>query len=103
MKTFFVYIIASRSRRLYTGVTNDLTRRLYEHKSRMNPGFASRYRVDRLMYFEETNDPEAAITREKQIKSWRREKKIALIESQNPGWVDLSPGLDIEDSSLRSE
>ena len=90
MKQFFVYIIASKSKTIYTGVTNDLQRRLYEHKQKLAPGFSSNYNVDRLVYYEETPDIEAAITREKQIKGWLRSKKIALIESMNPGWRDLS-------------
>jgi len=90
LKQFFVYIIASKSKTIYTGVTNDLQRRLYEHKQKLAPGFSSNYNVDRLVYYEETPDIEAAITREKQIKGWLRSKKIALIESMNPGWRDLS-------------
>jgi len=91
-KSYFVYIMASHSRRLYTGVTSELTRRAFEHRSGAVSGFTSRYHVDRLVYFEETNDPKVAIAREKQIKGWKREKKIALIESANPGWADLAPG-----------
>ncbi len=89
-KTYFVYIVASHSRRLYTGVTNNLTRRVHEHETKAAPGFTARYNISRLVYLEETNDPAAAIAREKQIKSWRRQKKTALIESLNPGWTDLN-------------
>jgi len=68
-----------------------LARRAFEHRNGMVPGFTSKYALDRLVYFEETNDPDAAIGREKQIKGWKRGKKIALIESVNPGWADLTP------------
>ena len=90
MKRYFVYILASKTRVLYTGVTNDLFRRTLEHKQGVDKGFTSRYRVKRLVYFEETNDIRAAIAREKQIKGWLRKKKVALIESLNPKWKDLS-------------
>ena len=86
-----MYIMTNHSRRLYTGVTGDLARRAFEHRNGMVPGFTSKYALDRLVYFEETNDPDAAIGREKQIKGWKRGKKIALIESVNPGWADLTP------------
>ena len=92
MKTYFVYILANHSRRLYTGATNDLERRMAEHREKQMPGFSKRYNLHRLVYFEETNDIQAAITREKQIKGWLRKKKIALIESVNPTWKDLSEG-----------
>jgi putative endonuclease len=75
---------------LYTGVTNDLSRRVYEHKSHLVPGFTSGYSLDRLVYFEETNGVDAAIAREKQIKGWVRAKKLALVRSSNPQWKDLS-------------
>jgi len=104
MKTYYVYIMASRSRRLYTGVTSNLIRRVSEHKSRRTSGFTARYNICRLVYFEETNDINEAIAREKQIKGWLRKKKIALVESVNPTWEDF--GADLEetaDSSLRSE
>ena len=90
MKQYYVYIVASKSRVLYTGVTNDLKRRAYEHKHKLIPGFTSKYNVDRLVYFEATSDVHAALAREKQIKGWLRSKKIALIESSNPRWEDLS-------------
>ena len=77
---------------LYTGVTNDLIRRVYEHKNHLDKdSFTSKYKVDRLVYFEETTDVKAAIEREKQIKSWSREKKTSLIMSMNPKWNDLYP------------
>jgi putative endonuclease len=90
--SYYVYILASRSRVLYTGVTNELQRRIYQHKHHLMPGFTSRYNVTRLVYFEETADVKAAIAREKQIKGWLRKKKITLIEEANPGWEDLSEG-----------
>ena len=92
MRDYWVYIMASPSRTLYTGVTNDLARRVHEHKAGLVPGFTLRYRVTRLVYVEQTNDVSAAIAREKQIKSWSRSKKIALMESVNPQWRDLSDG-----------
>ena len=75
---------------MYIGVTNDLPRRLWEHKSHLVEGFTRNYRVDKLVYFETTDDVNAAITREKQLKSWRREKKDALVRKANPLWRDLS-------------
>jgi putative endonuclease len=75
---------------LYVGVTNDLERRMSEHKQKLVPGYSSRYNLRRLVYYESTNDIMAAITREKQIKGWLRARKIALIESANPEWKDLS-------------
>lgn len=89
-KSYFVYILASKSRRLYIGVTNDLSRRMYEHKQKATQGFAAQYNINRLVYFDETGDVLSAIAREKQIKGWLRQKKIALIESVNPTWDDLS-------------
>jgi putative endonuclease len=89
-KTFSVYIMASRSGTLYIGVTNDLARRVYEHKHGLVPGFTSKYRVTRLVYCQHTDDIGAAIDREKQLKRWSRRKKLALVESVNPKWQDLS-------------
>jgi putative endonuclease len=89
MKAYFVYIMTNRSRTLYTGVTNDLVRRVQEHKQKLIPGFTKKYNITKLVYFEQTNDIQAAIQREKQIKGWLRAKKIALIESINPQWEDL--------------
>jgi len=85
------------------GVTNNLERRLFEHKSKLVDGFTKRYNIDRLVYFEQTVDVLSAIAREKQVKSWSRSKKIALIESINPIWEDLSTEWYKADSSLRSE
>ena len=87
---YFVYIATNGSKTLYTGVTNDLPRRMFEHRNSLIPGFTSKYRIDRLVYFETTSDVRAAIAREKQIKGWRRERKVALIETSNPKWADLS-------------
>ena len=75
MAEYYVYILANRSGTLYVGVTNNLLRRLYEHKHKLIPGFTKRYKIDRLVYYEHTPDVRAAIAREKQIKPWRREKK----------------------------
>ena len=87
---YFVYIMTNTSRTLYTGVTNDLVRRVYEHKNKIIPGFTSRYNITILVYFEESSDVHAAIAREKQIKGWRRAKKSQLIASVNSKWLDLS-------------
>ena len=87
---YYVYIMTNRSGTLYTGVTNDLTRRTREHKMGSGSTFAAKYKINRLAYFEETPDREAAILREKQIKGWLRRKKIALIQASNPYWRDLS-------------
>ena len=90
MKQYYVYIMTNKSRTLYTGVTNNLERRVYEHKQKLIPGFTNKYNISRLVFFEATQDIRAAIEREKQIKGWLRSKKIALIESVNPQWEDLS-------------
>ena len=90
-KQFYVYILASRKHgTLYIGVTSNLNKRTYEHKSKAVKGFSERYGVHMLVYFEVFEDPITAIAREKQLKKWKREWKIQLIESQNPEWVDLS-------------
>ena len=89
-KTYYVYIMANIHGTLYTGVTSDLEKRVYDHKSKLTSGFTKRYNIDRLVYYEETVDIKEAIAREKQVKSWRRAKKIALIQSINPTWKDLS-------------
>ena len=88
-RDYYVYIVASLSRVLYIGVTNDLIRRSCEHREKFVKGFASRYHCTRLVHYEQTSDVLAAIEREKQIKAWRREKKMALIEADNPQWNDL--------------
>jgi putative endonuclease len=89
MNSYYVYLLASRSRVLYVGVNNDIYRRVLEHKLKQNPGFTSKYNGNRLVYLEETSDILAALEREKEIKAWRREKKVALIEADNPRWDDL--------------
>ena len=92
-RTYCIYILASRSRNLYTGVTGNLEPRMVEHRQGLVPGFATRYRIFRLVYFEFFSDVRAAITREKEIKGWRREKKVWLIERNNPTWADLAEKL----------
>jgi putative endonuclease len=89
-RTYWIYILASRSRNLYIGVTNDLQRRMTEHRQRLIPGFTSRYKIFRLVHCEQFADVRDAIAREKEIKGWRREKKIWLIERDNPTWQDLA-------------
>jgi putative endonuclease len=85
-----VYLLASRKHgTLYLGFTSDLIKRVYQHKTKATPGFSSRYGVVRLVWFECYDDPASAITREKQIKTWRRDWKITLIEEENPDWTDL--------------
>ena len=106
---YFVYILANKAGVLYTGVTNDLERRIAEHKSHLIRGFTERYRIEKLVYFEEYEYADLAIAREKQIKGWLRGKKLALVESINRDWNDLaavsepSNSLPVRDSSLRSE
>lgn len=92
MTEFYVYILASRYRgTMYVGVTNDLARRVYEHKSGVVPGFTRRYKVNRLVYFEAYASILEARARERALKRWRREWKFELIEAQNPDWRDLTP------------
>ena len=94
MKSYYVYILTNWDGSvMYIGVTNDLERRLFEHKNKLVPGFSSKYKIDKLVYYEETPDVQAAIAREKQLKSWRREKKNALVASFNPEWKDLHNGI----------
>jgi putative endonuclease len=93
MRDYYVYIMSNRTHVLYIGVTNDLCRRVEEHRAGTLGGFTSKYKLRRLVYFEHTNDIRGAIEREKQLKNWRREKKIALIERMNPKWSDLSRAL----------
>ncbi|MEI6180952.1 MAG: GIY-YIG nuclease family protein [Chloroflexales bacterium] len=95
---YYVYIMTNHSRTLYTGVTNNLVRRVYEHQHHLVPGFTSRYKLTQLVFYEETASIEAAIAREKQIKGWVRRKKIALIETMNPLWEDLSRQIFVEGS-----
>jgi putative endonuclease len=90
MKTYYIYIMTNHSRTIYTGVTNNLERRVQEHKDKLISGFTKKYNITELLYYEETNDVYAALAREKEIKGWLRVKKIALIETMNPEWKDLS-------------
>ncbi len=93
-KRFFIYILASSKHgTLYIGVTSDLSRRVYEHKTKVVPGFTKNYDVTKLVYFEIFDDALPAIEREKQLQKWRRDWKIRLIEETNPGWADLYEGL----------
>ena len=101
MRQYWVYILASRSRTLYTGVTNNLGLRVAQHREGKH-GFTARYRVTRLVYCEDTTNVFDAIEREKQIKAWTRSKRVALIESVNPTWDDLLPQEKKADPSLRS-
>lgn len=101
-KSCYVYLLTNWNNRvIYAGVTNDLNRRLYEHKNKLIPGFTKKYHLNKLVYFEETQDINAATAREKEIKKWRREKKDKLVNQMNTNWQDLSEGL--QDFSLRSK
>lgn len=91
---FYVYLLSSKPHgTLYAGVTSDLARRIWDHKTKSVPGFTAKYGVDRLVWYETHEDREAAFRREKQIKEWKRAWKIELIESHNPQWLDLYPEL----------
>jgi putative endonuclease len=90
MHDYYVYILANGKRMLYVGVTNDLQRRLTEHRLKRVPGYTQHYNISRLVYFETTPNVSAAVTREKQMKGWTRARKLALIEASNPQWADLS-------------
>ena len=108
---YYVYLLTNATNvALYTGVTNDIVRRVFEHRQHADPNsFTARYNIHKLVYMEETQDVRVAIAREKQIKGWSRRKKNALVESLNPEWKDLLPAADLDpkgrrtDSSLRSE
>ena len=90
-KTYYVYLLTNWNNQvMYVGVTNDLERRIYEHKNKLVDGFTKKYNVEKLVYFETTSDVLVAIEREKQIKKWRREKKNQLVVGMNPEWKDLS-------------
>lgn len=90
MKSFYVYILANKPRgTIYIGITSNLIKRVYEHKNDLTPGFTSKYQIHSLVYYENIVDSQSAIKREKQLKMWRREWKIALIEKENPNWNDL--------------
>ena len=100
--SYFTYIIASRSHTLYIGVTGNLQERVFQHKWRDHAGFSAKYNCDRLVWFERYQDVTRAIAREKQLKGWRRSKKIALIEAANPAWIDLSrEWYDVEPADYR--
>ena len=93
MRKYYIYILTNKSKTLYIGITNNLMRRMAEHKSGQIKGFTAKYNIGRLAYFEEYNNPRDAIIREKQLKGWLRRKKIHLINSVNPNWDDLSERL----------
>ncbi|MFR3787588.1 GIY-YIG nuclease family protein [Agathobaculum desmolans] len=94
MQYYYVYVLTNKNHHvLYVGVTNNLIRRMQEHKSHIITGFTARYQVDRLLYYEQTTDVYAAIAREKQIKGWTRKKKLELIRQMNPTWRDLYPDI----------
>jgi putative endonuclease len=90
MRDYYVYVLTNSARTLYVGVTNDLERRVYEHKTGRGGGFTSKYKIGWLVYYESTSEVWEALAREKQIKGWTRAKKMALVESMNPNWRDLS-------------
>lgn len=96
MKSYFVYILASKTGTLYIGVTNNLERRISEHKNKLIPGFTSRYNITRLMYYEEFSRVEDAIAAEKKIKGWGRQKKMDLIKTINPTTKDLAEDFNLE-------
>ncbi|MBF0479091.1 MAG: GIY-YIG nuclease family protein [Candidatus Omnitrophica bacterium] len=90
MNSYYVYILASNKKgTIYIGVTSDLQKRVYQHKEHLVEGFTKKYNINKLVYFEQTNDVNGAIKREKQLKKWNRAWKIRLIEEMNPNWVDL--------------
>jgi putative endonuclease len=99
---YFTYIVASRSHTLYIGVTSNLHKRIFKHKWKEHAGFTEKYNCDRLVWFESYQESAQAIAREKQLKGWRRDKKIALIEKKNPTWGDLSKDwYDVEPADLK--
>jgi putative endonuclease len=101
MKNSYVYILSNHARMLYIGITSDLRRRVYEHKRKLLPGYTAEREIDRLVYYEHTSDVRFAIAREKQLKGWRRIRKVELVRAMNPAWRDLSeslwPGLAEQD------
>jgi putative endonuclease len=101
-RSYFAYIVANRSHNLYIGVTGNLRKRIFDHKWKEHAGFTEKYNCDRLVWFESFHEVARAIAREKQLKGWRREKKIALIEKTNPTWTDLSRDwYDVEPADLK--
>jgi putative endonuclease len=101
MSYYYAYIMTNNYATLYTGVTNDLERRVYEHKQKLIPGFTKKYNLTRLVWYKAGNGISVAIAREKQIKGWLRSKKVALIETMNPNWEDLSAGWFDDDTDER--
>jgi putative endonuclease len=94
-RQYYVYMMTNCSQTIYTGITNDLARRVYEHKNKFATGFTKNYNINILVYYESKSDAFSAIAREKQIKGWVRSKKVSLIESVNPDWKDLSKDFGI--------
>jgi putative endonuclease len=94
MRDYYVYIMSNHSRTFYTGFTSNLVTRVLKHKNKMHDGFTKKYNITQLVYYESTTDVRAAIEREKQIKDWRRIKRVALIRKMNPTWRDLSDDFD---------
>ncbi len=92
-KIYYVYIMTNQSRTLYVGITNNIRKRVWQHRTGLVEGFTNRYKIDTLVYVESLNDAISAIEREKQIKRWRRDKKLRLIAQSNPDWLDISDGL----------
>ena len=93
-RQYYVYILTNKSNKvLYIGVTNNLERRIFEHKNKLVEGFTKKYNLNKLVYYEATNDIDGALEREKQLKNWHRDWKINLINSSNPNWKDLSDNL----------
>ncbi len=90
MAEYYVYIMSNERWTLYTGMTGDLQRRVFEHKTKQVPSFTQKYNITKLIYFESTDEVQVAIAREKEIKGWRRSKKVDLINSMNPDWDDLA-------------
>lgn len=101
VRQYYVYIMTNATRTLYTGVTNNIYRRVSEHKQAKVPGFTAKYHIKRLVYVEVTDNVESALVREKQIKGWKRDRKVKLIESVNPDWKDLSMDWYEEPQTLR--
>ena len=103
MKQYFVYVLTNKSNKVfYIGVTNNLERRMYEHKNKLIDGFTKKYNLTKLIYFEATNDVNSALKREKQLKNWHRDWKIKMINDLNPGWKDLSVDAETVDPETSS-
>jgi putative endonuclease len=93
VRAYYVYILANRTRRVYVGSTSDLARRVWQHRHSPYPHFTRRYNITRLVYFEVAGNPRAAVERERQIKGWSRERKLALVDAANPAWSELMPNV----------